>query len=631
VPVSRRRRRALLAPVLLLAIPALACRTERDVQRDYARRLQPAPLAQSPAQAPGPIRDLPVRVLADDDYRSDMIRWRARIEAQLERANRVLEAQFAVRLAPTAIEPWARSGRARKLADALAELAEAAPGAGGEWVIAFVSSSDPFSGSLEQLGMAVPFGRHLVVRGMVSFQEGEELRRALDKLSDAERDALLHEREIHRETTVLLHEWAHTLGAFHERERDTIMSPVYGRLEGGFSPAAARIVALGLAHRTNQAPERRAAWARAYRAEVERSRDAAWDEETVRAALGATQALEAAAGPAPAPGGAGPSRAAAPAADEAEPPRSADAAALGQAEMSDRLGDPRRAWALVEPIAARFPHNGPLQQWACHLRRRAQPRASAAAACRAAKPLTARAAAILFSRALANLGDRAGAVEAAIRAEESFARATPPPAANEWSELAGFLARLDACTVAERAAARAGKDDAPEVASHCTRTRQRAALPQGDAGVAPAREPEYIAAVLRGRGYAEAGRMVPARSAAAALEAAFPGAPGGPLVRCLVEARGGDPSAARAACRAADRGPPWPYEPPYVLGMLAGWEDRWADARDQLRRALEREDRDREVWARLAHAHEKLGEQAELERLASRYRARFGGALRAKW
>jgi predicted Zn-dependent protease len=229
------------------------------------------------------------------------------------------------------------------------------------------------------------------------------------------------------------------------------------------------------------------------------------------------------------------------------------------------------------------------------------------------------------------MGDRAGAAKAAIRAEASFADAAPPPAPDEWSELAGVLAHLDACTVAERAASRAGANGARGVVSYCTSRRQRAALLARDAGVEPPREPEYIEAVLRAREHADRGRLAPARSAAAALESAFPAAPGGALVRCLVEAQGGDPSAARAACGAADRGPPWPYEPPYVLGMLAGWDGRWAEARDQLRRALERHDGDREVWARLAHAYEKLGEKEELEKLAARYRNRFGSTLRARW
>jgi hypothetical protein len=631
VPVARRSRRTLLAAVVVLATGAASCRTDRDVQRDYAKRLQPASLAAPEADPSRPIVDLPVRIYADDDYRSDLIHWRSRIEAQLERANRVLETQFGVRLVAKAVEPWERSGRARRLAETLDELAVAFPGKEGEWVIGFVSSSEVFSGSLEQLGMARMFGGHLVVRGMVSFQEGDAFRRGLDKLTEAERDALLHERELHREAVVLLHEWAHTLGAFHERDPDTIMSPAYGSSNRAFSAAAARVIQIGLARRTAARPAERQAWSREYVAEVERSRAAAWDEDTAARAIELGRALAAADAGSGARGGAAERRpGAAPRADEA-PARAADAAALVQAELNDRLGDAARAWRLVEPIAARLPENAPLQQYACDLRRRALPRAAPVGPCRSAKPLGARAVALLFPRVLAELGERAGAAAAALRAEASFAAASPPPAPREWAELAALLSDLHACTVAERAAARAGAAKAPGALSRCARTRLRAALPARDSGVDPAREPEYVAAVLRGRDHATAGRVQPARTEAMAVAAAFPAAPGGPLVRCLAEAQGGDPAAARAACNAADRGPPWPYEPPYVLGMLAGWDGRWTEARDHLRRALERDDHDRELWARLAYAQEKLGARSDLDELAARYRARIGGTLRPRW
>ncbi len=629
-----------MAALLLFGVAGTACiRTKRDIQRDYARKLQAAQLG--PASAPSTqIRDLQVRIYVDDDYRTEMIRWRTRIEAQIERANRVLEAQFGVRLAVKEIEPWSRSGRTRTLSDALAELVEAAPGADGEWVIGFVSSSELFSGTLEQLGLAQMFGRHLVLRGMVSFREGDEFRRTLDALTDAERDELLHERELHRETAVLLHEWGHTLGAFHERDGDTIMSPLYGRSESAFSGVAARVVQLGLAQRVSTAPAARADWARDYRAEVERSRSAAWDAATVEQALAAANCLEAGAPPpgtratadrARATRAAGARPAVGTPAEDAFAAGRGDAAALAQAEMNERLGDPVRAWKLVEPIAARLPERRQLQQYACHLRRRAEPHARATSACRTARALTARAAAILFARVLIESGDRAGGIAALMRAETAFASAPLPPAPREWADLADLLADVDACTVAERTAAHAGATRARGVVSKCAKTRQRVALPERDPGVEPSREPEYIDAVLRARGHAEAGRLAAARTAAAALESAFPNAPGGPFVRCLVEAQGGDPAAARGACSAADRGPPWAYEPPYVLGVLAGWDGRWTDARDQLRRALEREERDPGVWVRLAAAHEKLGATAEIEKLGARYRARFGKPLRPSW
>ncbi len=606
------------------------------MQRDYVRRLRPVQLASAPSP-PRPVRDLPVRVYVDDDYRSEVMSWRSRIEAQFERANRVLESRFAVRLAIKQIEPWGRSGRAHPLSDALEALVQDVPATGGEWVFGFVSSSAMVSGALEQCGLATFFGRHLVIRGTVSFAEGEAFRRSFDALSEAERDQLLRERELHREAAILLHEWAHTLGAFHERDPDTIMSPLYGRSESAFSGVAARIIQLGLERSASTAPGASAAWARDYRAEVERGRSTAWDAQTVEHAFDVARLLEAGL---PIPG----TRASAPdsreddrptvaagarqgVGDAAPAPVEGDVAALAGVEMNERLGDAARAWKLVEPIAARFPRRFQLQQYACHLRRSAEPRARAAG-CSATRPLSPLPAAILFARVLLEMGDRAGAAASLLHTEAAFAKGPAAAARREWTELANLLADVHACTAAERAAARVGARGALEA---CSKARTRAALPVRDAGVEPAREPEYVDAVLRARAHAEAGQVAAARTAAAALQSAFPDAPGGALVRCLVEAQGGDRAAARTSCSAADRGPPWPYEPPYVLGVLAGWDERWAEARDHLRRALDRDDADPQLWARLAAAHEKLGAAEEVEKLAARYRELFGKPLRPSW
>ncbi len=608
----------------MLSVVGSSCgfRTKADIQRDYARTLEPAPLAHA-AAPPETARELPVRILVDEDYRAEILRWRERILAQVERANRVLEAQFGVRLAVKAIQPWPRSGRKQPLASALADLLAADAGDGVDWVIAFVSSSELFSGSHEQLGMAPMFGRHLVLRGMVSFEEGEAVTRALDALSEAERDNLLRDRQLHREAAVLLHEWGHTLGAFHERSNDSLMSPRYDRSQAAFSLESARIIWLGL-HRRGD-PRARLAWARDYRAEVERARAAAWDTATAQAALDAVRVLESA----PETATALPPKATATPAPTAAPAE--DASALAQAEMNDRLGDHARAWALIRPIAERFPERGQLQKYACYLRQRAEPRSQATrAACRSAKPLDARAASVLFARVLSEHGDRAGAFAALLRAEAIYAASAAPR--KEWADLAATLARANFCTLAERAAARAaGEDDARLALAECLRIRRDAVLVAGPTAIDAAREPEYVDAVKRGRAQAGAGRLDQARATSAALEAAFPGSPGSLLVRCLIHAQTPDTAVTRSACSAADAVAPASYEPPYVLAMIAGGEGRWGDARDLFLRALERDDGDRGLWERLGVAYQRLRDPAGLEKLDARHRARFGRPLRPTW
>ena len=50
-----------------------------------------------------------------------------------------------------------------------------------------------------------------------------------------EREALFRERRLHKETAVFLHEWAHTLGAFHDRTVDWLMSRTYDEHQALFS------------------------------------------------------------------------------------------------------------------------------------------------------------------------------------------------------------------------------------------------------------------------------------------------------------------------------------------------------------------------------------------------------------
>src|SRR5512132_1619772 len=111
MPASARLAACALA-VFAFAQGACTYRTRKDIQRDYAKTQLPAPLAPR-ASAAEPARPLAVRVLADEDYRSEILRWSARIEAQIARANQVLEPQFGIRLVVKELRPWSRSGRGR--------------------------------------------------------------------------------------------------------------------------------------------------------------------------------------------------------------------------------------------------------------------------------------------------------------------------------------------------------------------------------------------------------------------------------------------------------------------------------------------------------------------------------------
>jgi metallopeptidase family M12-like protein len=288
--VTVRRRRALLS---VMARARLACwaaalagplvlaacvPTREHVQRTYARALTPAPV-RAAATAPQPVtRVLTLRALADADYRGHALDWRERITAQVERANAVLAADFGVRLEIESIREWDHADGSHDLGDMLDALARVDAAREVDWVVGFVGPApeDPSSDS-QDVGVASLFGRHLVLRAMQSSAEAAQFDVWYDALPEDERRTLAHERRVHMEVSVLLHEWGHTLGAADECDDKWIMRKDYSLLYSSFSPESARLVRVGLEHRDGRTAEAAERWASAWRAEALRMQGAAWE------------------------------------------------------------------------------------------------------------------------------------------------------------------------------------------------------------------------------------------------------------------------------------------------------------------------------------------------------------------
>jgi hypothetical protein len=253
------------------------------------------PAAVAPATtAARPQRTFKVRAYLDEDYAAQTPRADARIGAQLDRASKVLAAQFGVVLELESVRPWRRAERQTPLAIALRQLAELDAGAGVDWVIGFVSSLQMYTATQEELGAAAIFGRHFVLRGMISVDDATRIEIEFDKIGADAREGLLRELRLHRETAVLLHEWAHTLGAVHDRSGEHLLSASYHKAQATFSATSARLIELGLQWRTRE----RAGWARALREELAQAGEAVDERERAQALAAAAQLLEAPATPA---------------------------------------------------------------------------------------------------------------------------------------------------------------------------------------------------------------------------------------------------------------------------------------------------------------------------------------------
>jgi tetratricopeptide (TPR) repeat protein len=626
--------------VLAAALAALAgCRTRADIQRDYARTLAPAPLRAPLTDPDRPVRAYPVRILLGDDYAAETLTARERIAAQLSRANALLEAQFRIRLEVTEVREWKRRAGSRSIYEALDALAAEDAAEDVAWVIGFLGSTgEAGSGAPDQLGAARVFGKHLVLRKMGSVEERSTIDGALDALSVKERADLLRDRQLHQETTVLLHEWAHTLGGPHDGKGEWIMSAVHDSRISAFSPESVRVLAIGLAHLQSRDPGRFLSWAQAYREEAERGRGTAWDQATYAEMVALAARVEASPPPvAREPRKPAASPAAGPSAGKegagegtGEPPSTAaaDGALLAHVEANLRLGDSTRAWATLAPLLARRGDLLWLRVYACDVGRAGAPGEPAAkGACRAAEKLpgnTSRERPFAYGRALLALGDEARAARWLVAAEGADPKG--------WAALSLLLSSERLCTAAERAAEHAaGERSVASARASCAQLRKRALLPVGQPGVPIDREGAYVERALVVRTHAQAGKVNEARKAAQELEAEFPGTPAGPFFRCLAEAAGGSRSGLRAACAEAEKRVPAAHEPPYALGMLAGTEGHWPEARAALERSLAREPADPALWARLGHALGKVGDARALAELERRHRERFGTPLRPSW
>jgi hypothetical protein len=236
-----------LFSLTFVALPASAQfqKNQYQLQRDAAARYVPAPLV-AERKATGAVRVLRLRFHADADYRAGGVNWQERMRAQLMQLNDVLEPAFAVRLEAAGFQRWERSSGGGALTPMLEELTQRDPGRDVDWVVGLVSPLPLVAMSFHDLGMAQVLGRHFVIRGMSSYAEMQQLQEVFGALDQDQREKLYGQRKAHKEMSVFLHEWAHTLGAMHVEQPTRIMSPGYSFRTTNFSPLEADLLAASL-------------------------------------------------------------------------------------------------------------------------------------------------------------------------------------------------------------------------------------------------------------------------------------------------------------------------------------------------------------------------------------------------
>jgi len=116
-----------------------------------------------------------------------------------------------IRLTIDKISDWDHAGTDPH--GALVDLERADAGSDVTWVIGYITPGDAATKALEELGAADPLGHHLVVRGWAEKPETQALAAILPDLEPPQRAEVVAAHHRHKQTVVLLHELAATLGA----------------------------------------------------------------------------------------------------------------------------------------------------------------------------------------------------------------------------------------------------------------------------------------------------------------------------------------------------------------------------------------------------------------------------------
>jgi predicted Zn-dependent protease len=596
---------------VLLVVVLGACGGAKLQERaagDMAKHL-PATL-EAPRPRSGEPRTVKVRVHVDAGARAQA-RWREEITDQLDYASQLLTPLCGVRLSIDAVKEWTRAGEPHAALQALTALDR---GEDVAWVIGYVTPADAASQAMSELGLAEPLGRHVVVRAWAEPEETAALARTLPDLQEAERAEVISAHRRHKQTAVLLHMLATTLGAIAETDPAWLQHPTYSPKMSSFSERNRELLALALDDRIAGGTPQTAA--KKLLEAIERSPWGGWiaaDQDQVtrrlRGVLDAARAGETA----------------------ADVPAAAYDPYTRIKELA-RRGQPKDALAELDNLLVAYPGNAAMHQLRCEILLRAPGVADqgARAACARASELAPGDPSphLAVGEALAKAGDLRGARAELAQAERKIAN-LPAGAAAAWRRVIAIYQGMGALTWTEEAIASARLEGEP-AAQQVAQTRARYGVPRG-AKVPPDQEAALIAAVRGALDLVYAGKYGEAERGLAAAERRWPRAAGLAAARCDLALRIGQVAAARAACAraiAADPGASWAL---YLSGVIALRDTGPAGTQagiKLLKRAIAAEPELGQAWRALAKAYkDRAKDPAALDQLGEDYAARFGQPL----
>ncbi len=610
-----------------LAVLAAACSGPqlKEHVADLGKHLPATLEAERPKQ--GDPRTVTIRVYADPAVRA-LPRWKDELTDQIDYASQLLTPLVGAKLQIEKVTDWARTGDPSA---ALAQLRELDKGDGVTWVLGVIAPNDTATKVMSELGAGEPLGHHVILRSWAEKPETDALAATLPDLKDAERGELINAHRRHKQTVVLVHVLAATLGAIAETDPQWLQNPTYSPKQVGFSERNRELLQLAVDERVSDGANETIA--KKLLEAIEKSEWGGWvaaDKEQVVNRL--RNVIDA-------------KRAGKTATDI--PPAAYDQ--ITRIKELARQGKIDDAMAELDNVVAAYPGNAALTQLKCDILLRARPAdsppkqgdksrppappkppdAKARAACARASELAPGDPNphLAVAEALLEAGDKAAAREELVKAEAKIAN-LPGGAEVAWRAVIKHYQRMGSLTWTEEAIAKAklGKD---ELSAGVAETRNRYGVPRGAKFVAPEREGELVAAVKKALAEVYGSKYAEAEKTLAAAEKSWPGAPGLAAARCDLDLRRGS-AAAKAACDRAIAAFPDESWALYLLGTIAFKDTSLASTKvgiEHLKKAIAVDPGLGQAWRTLGKAYDRAKDTAAREQLAKDYQAKFGTPL----
>jgi tetratricopeptide (TPR) repeat protein len=565
-----------------------------------------------------------LRVYVDPGVRA-LPRWKEEITEQIDYASQLLRPLLGAELSVTEMKDWSRAGEPNH---ALKQLEELDKGEGVTWVIGYVTAPDIATKSLDDLGDAELLGKHVIVRAWAERAETEALAKTLPDLKETERNELLTAHRRHKQTVILLHQLALSMGALAEADPTWIAHPMYSPKQSGFAERTRELMTLALDARI--AGDKDPDIAKKLLEAIDKAEWGGWiptqKDQTVsmlRAIVDVNKAGKVASD---------------------IPPAALDQ--VGRIRQLARQGDMASALAELDNILAAYPGTASLHQLKCDLmlapgkqkdeaalraeilRRAKDPKTIAA--CKRVSDLAPGDPGphLSFGELLARAGDIASARAELQLAEPKIANLPDQLNAEAaWRKLIAIYQTLGSLTWTEEAIAKAKLDKDP-IAVTIAQTRARYGVPRGAKFVKPEDESTLVRAVKTSLELVYASKYGEAEKAIATAEKKWPAAPGLYAARCDLALRMGSVDAARAACNKALAAQPEESWALYLSGVIALKEASGTKAGIELLKKAIAVDADLgQAWRTLAKAYTRAKDRAAYEALAKEYQAKFNQAL----